>query len=82
LIGESEQITQTATKTDEQILVAWFEKHSNQFYTKREIVQFKLKLSHPDQLEEQLIKLVKDGWLELEETPQTKRFKWISDSTN
>lgn len=77
--SEPEPITQTATETDEQILIAWFEKHPDQFYTKRQIVQMKVKLSQPSQLEEQLLKLVKDGWLELEETAQTTKFKWIPD---
>ncbi|MBD2066173.1 hypothetical protein H6F93_01290 [Leptolyngbya sp. FACHB-671] len=63
----------------EKILIAWFEKHPEQFYTKRQIVQLKVKLSHPEPLEEQLIKLVKDGWLEVEETAQTTKFKWLPD---
>ncbi|MBD1995124.1 hypothetical protein H6G00_00580 [Leptolyngbya sp. FACHB-541] len=79
VICEPEPITQTTTETDEQILITWFEKHPDQFYTKRQIVQMKVKVSQPERLEEQLTKLVKDGWLEIEETAQTTKFKWLPD---
>ncbi|MBD2057889.1 hypothetical protein H6F88_18000 [Oculatella sp. FACHB-28] len=79
VIDEPESNAQPASQTDEQILIAWFEKHPDQFYTKRQIVQMKVKVSQPERLEEQLTKLVKDGWLEVEETAQTTKFKWLPD---
>ncbi|MBD2054592.1 hypothetical protein H6F88_00855 [Oculatella sp. FACHB-28] len=79
VVGEVDPVDKSMPETDEQILIAWFEKHPDQFYTKRQIVQMKVKVSQPERLEEQLIKLVKDGWLEVEETAQTTKFKWLPD---
>ncbi|MBD1995073.1 hypothetical protein H6G00_00320 [Leptolyngbya sp. FACHB-541] len=79
VIDEPEPITQTATRTDEQTLIAWFKEHPSQAWTKRELIQRRVKLSESGGLDDLLIKLTKDGWLEMEETPQTKKFKWIPD---